>query len=193
MRRGASAPPELPDDAAELSSEWQDGAGDDAPPPGRGRRLGPDGLVLLPRSTVLVPERRRLLRSFVLLFRFLELPLLALSRSFFLSFKVLRTIGGGLGGGPRGSIGGPDLSRPRRLGGGDRAGRFRGTENERDLDLGVGPRSAAGRLRDLGEQTEQDSSEQLETDRELGDTDVGFGLRALLGGEVRRAELLLSL
>ena len=55
-----------------------------------------------------------------------------------LLFKLFRVAGGGLGGGPRGSLGGPDLSRcllKLPFGGrGDRLlGRFLGTENDRDL------------------------------------------------------------
>ena len=57
-----------------------------------------------------------------------------------LLFTLFLAAGGGLGGGPLGSLGGPDLSRCLRkllLGGtGDErlVGRFLGTEN--DLDLG---------------------------------------------------------
>jgi len=55
-----------------------------------------------------------------------------------LLFRLFRAAGGGLGGGPRGSAGGPDLSRcllkPLLGGRGDRLlGRFLGTENDRDL------------------------------------------------------------
>jgi hypothetical protein len=55
-----------------------------------------------------------------------------------LLFRLFRVAGGGLGGGPLGSLGGPDLSRCRLkplLGGrGDRLlERFLGTENDRDL------------------------------------------------------------
>lgn len=55
-----------------------------------------------------------------------------------LLFRLFRAAGGGLGGGPRGSLGGPDLSRcllKLPFGGrGDRVfGRFLGTENDRDL------------------------------------------------------------
>ena len=55
-----------------------------------------------------------------------------------LLFRLFRAAGGGLGGGPRGSLGGPDLSRclfKLPFGGrGDRLlGRFLGTENDRDL------------------------------------------------------------
>jgi hypothetical protein len=55
-----------------------------------------------------------------------------------LLFRLFRVVGGGLGGGPRGSLGSPDLSRcllKLLFGGiGDRLlGRFLGTENDRDL------------------------------------------------------------
>jgi hypothetical protein len=55
-----------------------------------------------------------------------------------LDFMLFRVVGGGFGGGPRGSLGGPDLSRcllELLFGGrGDRLlGRFLGTENDLDL------------------------------------------------------------
>jgi hypothetical protein len=55
-----------------------------------------------------------------------------------LVFRLFRVVGGGFGGGPRGSLGSPDLSRCFLkllfAGSGDRLlGRFRGTENDLDL------------------------------------------------------------
>lgn len=55
-----------------------------------------------------------------------------------LLFRLFRAAGGGLGGGPRGSLGGPDLSRcllklPFGGSGDLLLGRFLGTEKDRDL------------------------------------------------------------
>lgn len=169
-------PPDVTDDV-ELSSEQETG--------GELRRR-----LVLPSATG--KERRRLLRLDLLppLFRFL-LELLSLL-SLRLLFRLFRAAGGGLGGGPLGSLGGPDLSRCRLkplLGGrGDRLlERFLGTENDRDLDRGVGClallATGAGEvttfLLPLGEHTEQDSSEHELSERELGVSDAILGVRRL--------------
>lgn len=124
------------------------------------------------------------------LFRFLLEPLSLLSLR--LLFRLFLAAGGGLGGGPLGSLGGPDRSRCLRnplLGGtGDRLfGRFLGTENDLDRDLGDGClallATGAGEVTTflfaLGEHTEHDSSEHELSERELGVNDAILGVRRL--------------